>query len=253
MLNLNLQLFAEEDLDDEFEIESGGLETPHDEDYEEAIEEETDELEDELDDEDADDEADLEEDDDPKIDKKTKAIIKHKKENKELRRRLQELEESKEQAELEKETSNRINELTRQGKTPTEAAKIAQDETEVKKLRLQLAKYDIEKLEVKYPGISLYSKQLADDKAKLPEFSYEQLYVAKYAKTNKYDEKTKLEQELVYKNRQARSKSLESSNNKSTKTIKLSPKDERTYQYMKQGQPALTRKQYLELLNGDIE
>lgn len=249
MLDLNLQLFAEEDLDDdEFEIESGGLETPHDEEYEEADEEETDET-----DEDTGDEIDLEEDDDPKIDKKTKAIIKHKKENKELRRRLQELEESKEQAELEKEASNRINELTRQGKTPTEAAKIAQDETEVKKLRLQLAKYDIEKLEAKYPGVTLYSKQLADDKAKLPEFSYEQLYLAKYAKANKFDEKTKLEQELLYKTREAKSKSLEAANSKGTKTIKLSPADERTYQYMKQGKPTLTRKQYLELLRGEIE
>ena len=247
MFDLNLQLFAE---DDEFEIESGGLETPHDEEVEvdelEVDEVETDELEDDID---------LEEDeiDDKHLDKKTKAIIKHKKENKELKRRLQELEEEKEKAELEKETSSRINELTKAGKNYTEATKIANEEVEVKKLRLQIAKYDIEKLESNYPGISLYSKQLADDKAKLPEFSYEQLYLAKYAKANKFDERTKLEQELLYKTREARSKSLESSNSKTPQTIKLSPADERTYQYMKKGQPALTRKQYLELLSGDIE
>ena len=244
MLDLNLQLFAE---DDEFEIESEGLLSPHDD------EAEVDEVEvDEELIEDLEDDIDLEEDD-KHLDKKTKAIIKHKKENKELRKRLQELQEEKESTELEKETNSRISELTRAGKSVPEATKVAQEETEVRKLRLQIAKYDIEKLESNYPGISLYSKQLADDKAKLPEFSYEQLYLAKYSKASKFDEKTKLEQELLYKSKEARSKSLESANTKTAKTIKLSPADERTFQYMKKGKPTLTRKGYLELLNGDIE
>ena len=246
MLDINLQLFAE---DDEIELESGGLENPHDEEVDEV------EFEEEVEDIDED-EIDLEEESDEEgehLDKKTKAIIKHKKENKELRKRLQELEDAKEQAELEREKSKRINELTREGKTPTEATRIAQDEVEVKELRLQLAKYDIEKLEDKYPGITLHTKQLVNDKSKLPEFTYEQLYLAKYSKTNKYDQKTRLEQELLYKNKAAKSKSLDSGNSKPPKTIKLSPADERTYLYMKQGKPSLTRKQYLDLLRGDIE
>lgn len=246
MLDINLQLFAE---DDEIELESGGLESPHNEEVDEV------EFEEEVEDIDED-EIDLEEESDEEgehLDKKTKAIIKHKKENKELRKRLQELEDAKEQAELEREKSKRINELTREGKTPTEATRIAQDEVEVKELRLQLAKYDIEKLEDKYPGITLHTKQLVNDKSKLPEFTYEQLYLAKYSKTNKYDQKTKLEQELLYKNKAAKSKSLDSGNSKPPKTIKLSPADERTYLYMKQGKPSLTRKQYLDLLRGDIE
>lgn len=246
MLDINLQLFAE---DDEIELESGGLESPHNEEVDEV------EFEEEVEDIDED-EIDLEEESDEEgehLDKKTKAIIKHKKENKELRKRLQELEDAKEQAELEREKSKRINELTREGKTPTEATRIAQDEVEVKELRLQLAKYDIEKLEDKYPGITLHTKQLVDDKSKLPEFTYEQLYLAKYSKTNKYDQKTRLEQELLYKNKAAKSKSLDSGNSKPPKTIKLSPADERTYLYMKQGKPSLTRKQYLDLLRGDIE
>lgn len=246
MLDINLQLFAE---DDEIELESGGLESPHNEEVDEV------EFEEEVEDIDED-EIDLEDEPDEEgehLDKKTKAIIKHKKENKELRKRLQELEDAKEQAELEREKSKRINELTREGKTPTEATRIAQDEVEVKELRLQLAKYDIEKLEDKYPGITLHTKQLVNDKSKLPEFTYEQLYLAKYSKTNKYDQKTKLEQELLYKNKAAKSKSLDSGNSKPPKTIKLSPADERTYLYMKQGKPSLTRKQYLDLLRGDIE
>lgn len=246
MLDINLQLFAE---DDEIELESGGLESPHNEEVDEV------EFEEEVEDIDED-EIDLEDEPDEEgehLDKKTKAIIKHKKENKELRKRLQELEDAKEQAELEREKSKRINELTREGKTPTEATRIAQDEVEVKELRLQLAKYDIEKLEDKYPGITLHTKQLVNDKSKLPEFTYEQLYLAKYSKTNKYDQKTRLEQELLYKNKAAKSKSLDSGNSKPPKTIKLSPADERTYLYMKQGKPSLTRKQYLDLLRGDIE
>ncbi len=246
MLDINLQLFAE---DDEIELESGGLESPHNEEVDEV------EFEEEVEDLDED-EIDLEDESDEEgehLDKKTKAIIKHKKENKELRKRLQELEDAKEQAELEREKSKRINELTREGKTPTEATRIAQDEVEVKELRLQLAKYDIEKLEDKYPGITLHTKQLVNDKSKLPEFTYEQLYLAKYSKTNKYDQKTRLEQELLYKNKAAKSKSLDSGNSKPPKTIKLSPADERTYLYMKQGKPSLTRKQYLDLLRGDIE
>lgn len=245
MLDINLQLFAE---DDEIELESGGLESAHDEEVDEV------EFEEEVEDLDKD-EIDLEDEceEGEHLDKKTKAIIKHKKENKELRKRLQELEDAKEQAELEREKSNRINELTREGKTPTEATRIAQDEVEVKELRLQLAKYDIEKLEDKYPGITLHTKQLVNDKSKLPEFTYEQLYLAKYSKTNKYDQKTRLEQELLYKNKTAKSKSLDSGNSKPPKTIKLSPADERTYLYMKQGKPSLTRKQYLDLLRGDIE
>lgn len=246
MLDINLQLFAE---DDEIELESGGLENPHDEEVDEVeVEEEVEDLDE--------DEIDLEEESDEEgehLDKKTKAIIKHKKENKELRKRLQEVLDAKEQAELEQEKSKRINELTREGKTPTEATRIAQDEVEVKELRLQLAKYDIEKLEDKYPGITLHTKQLVNDKSKLPEFTYEQLYLAKYSKTNKYNQKTRLEQELLYKNKEAKSKSLDSGNSKPPKTIKLSPADERTYLYMKQGKPSLTRKQYLDLLRGDIE
>lgn len=238
---MNLQLFAE-GVDDDLYLEGEEVIT----DGEELADEEPYGADEEVEDID---EEEIEEAE--TLDKKTKSIIKHKKENKELRRQLQELQEKIQADELEKETSNRISELTREGKTSTEAAKIANDEMEVKKLRLQLAQYEINGLEGKYPGISLYSKQLAEDKAKLPEFSYEQLYLAKYAKSSAYDEKTKLEQELLYKTKEARSKSLDNSNVKQQKTTKLSKEDERVYQYLKKSKPNLTRKQYAELLESD--
>lgn len=242
---LNLQLFGE----DEEELESGGLEQePEDEldDVEDEFEPEEDELEDDVED-------DTDEDEDNHLDKKTKAIIKHKKENKELRRKLQELEEEKQAAELEGEKSQRVVELTKQGKSHAEATKMAEGEVEVKKLRLQIARLDIEKLENKYPGISLYSKDLSQDKAKLPEFSYEQLYLAKYANKSKYDEKTRLEQEFMRKTKDAKGKSLEAGSNNKTKQVRLSKEDERVYNYMKQSRPNLTRKKFLELMEGSLE
>lgn len=241
---LNLQLFGE----DEEELESGGLELePEDEldDVEDEFEPEEDELDDVEDDAD--------EDEDNHLDKKTKAIIKHKKENKELRRKLQELEEEKQAAELEGEKSQRVVELTKQGKSHAEATKMAEGEVEVKKLRLQIARLDIEKLENKYPGISLYSKDLSQDKAKLPEFSYEQLYLAKYANKSKFDEKTRLEQEFLRKTKEAKGKSLEAGSNNKTKQVKLSKEDERVYNYMKQSRPNLTRKKFQELMEGSLE
>ena len=231
MLDLNLQLFAEDDedifLNDDLEdIQETEEELPLDE-----VEED----------------VDLEEDEYEPTDKKTKAIIKQKKENKELKRQLLELQETVQANELAKETSDRILELTRTGKSTTEATKIATDEKEVKKLRLQLSKYEIGTLENKYPGISLFAKQLAEDKAKLPEFSYEQLYMAKYSKATAFDEKTKIEQELLFKTKEARSKSLDASNTKTDKTTRLSADDEKVYQYLKQSRPKLTRKQFLSL------
>lgn len=237
LLPLNLQLFAEEVEDEELFLDDD-------------LGEEVEELEEEI--EELEEDVDLEEDlEDEKVDKKTKAIIKHKKENKELKRRLQELEDEKEADALEVERNKMIVELAREGKSSTEATKIADEKIEVKKLRLQIARLDIDKLETKYPGISLYATQLAEDKAKLPEFSYEQLYQAKYAKQSKYDEKTRLEQELLAKSKEARSKSLETGTTKNNKTIKLSQEDERVYQHLKNTNKSLTRKQFKDLLEMD--
>lgn len=241
---LNLQLFAIEDNeDDEFEMESMG--GPDEEELEEqdleGLEEE------ELDDEDL--EEDEEDDDEhPTLDKKTKSIIRHKKENQALKKQLQELQDKIQQEELESETDKRIIELTRQGKSTTEATTIAADEAEIKKLRLTVANMELAQLESKYPGISNYSRELVESKTKLPEFTYEQLYLANHYKQTAYDSKTKLEQQIAYNNRAASSKSLSGSNTKPTKPTTLSPGDERVYQVLKKDRPGMTRKAFLETL-----
>ena len=232
MLNeLNIQLFADEEDPDILEDVEDLEEDP--EGQEETEEPETEEDTEEQEDEEKE-----------PLDKKTKAIIHQKRENAELRKQLAELQERLQSEELAKEETNRIAELTKGGKKPEEATEIAKNETEVKKLRLQLARYEITSLEQKYPGISAFARQLADDKAKLPEFSYEQLYLAKYSKSSAYDEKTRLEQEILYKSKEAKDKSLDSSNPSNKRTTKLSAEDEKAYQILRKVNPKLTRKEF---------
>lgn len=258
---LNLQLFANDDLEDD-DIFLNDIDDLKDEEIEEEIEEEEveediededipeDEDEDEEDDEEDDEEEELEEPN-KKLDKKTKAIIKHKKENKELRKQLQQMQERLHQLEMEKERSKLIEELTKDGKSLTEAEQIVNAKLETKQLKTKLAMMELEKLEDKYPGITAYASQLVADKEKLPEFSYEQIYLAKYYKESEFDRITKLEQEMLYRTKQSKSKALDSSSSKPRKGIKLSPEDERAYRILKKKMPKLTRKKYLELMNMD--
>lgn len=235
MLNrLNLQLFAEDMEDDDLLIED---DTADIEDEEVIEDEELEELEDEE----------LEDEEGPEIDKKTKAIIRYKKEAQEYKKRLQELEEQAEQAELEKKNNKRVEELQRKGHSLDDAKSIAGKEMEHEKLKSKIAYMELEKLETKYPGITRYSRQLAQDKEALADFSYEQIYLAKYYKQSGYDTKTQMEQELIHKAKKNKQASLEPSNAKTRQAIKLSVEDERVYRIMKQTNPKLTKKRFLEL------
>lgn len=250
-LFMDLQLFSDEE--DIEELEQGGYQGDDEEEYEdEEYEDEEDLSEDETDD-DLDEDEDLDEDpedNNPSLDKKTKSIIKHRREKKELRRQLQDAQEKLQEIELEKETNSRIQELTKQGLSSTEAAKKAEGEFEVTRLRNTIARMELEKLEDKHPGISNYAQQLAASKAKMPEFSYEQLYLANHSKLTEFDKRTKLEQEILHKNKQGRSRSLEDGAVKQTRSTKLSAADERTYRFLAKSRPGLTRKAYQELLSG---
>lgn len=244
---INLQLFSDE------EMEAGGYEGVEEfiEDPEDLDLEDEDLEEDELDDDLEEYEEELDEETNPSLDKKTKAIIKHKKEAKAYKEQLQAVQEQLQNIELEKEEAKRIKELEKGGVSTDEATKTAKDESEMKKLRIRLTSMELDRLEDKYPGISRYSKELSESKQQLPEFSYEQLYLANYSKQNEFDRKTKLEQEMVYKNKKARDKSLDRSNPRTKKTTKLSKEDERTYQYLRNSKPTLTRKQYKALMDSD--
>lgn len=234
MFDFNLQLFAEEedvlldeetmDLEDEIDLEEEEIE--EDEELEEEIEED---------------------EEYPSLDKKTKAIIKHKKEAQQLRKELEEYKEKEAQAELDKKNKERVEELQKGGKSLDEAKTIADKEMEHQKLKGRITYMELEKLETKYPGITRFSQEITKDKEALPGFTYEQIYLAKYFKQSGYDTKTQMEQELLHKAKKNKQSSLEPSNVKGTRTIKLSTEDERVYRIMKQANPKLTRKRFLEL------
>lgn len=239
MLNkLNLQFFAEDkDLELEDEIPFTDEEDPIE--YEEEEEEIISEGEDD------------EEEYEP-LDKKTKAIIKHKKENQELRRKLQEYEEKKQADELENENIRRVAELQGKGHSEETAKAMAGKELEQKKLRIKIASMELASLEGNYPGITSYASQIARDKESLPEFTYEQIYLAKYYKQSEYDRKTQMEQEILHKSKKNKAGSLDQSTPSKKSAVKLSQADERVYQYLKKTKMKdLTRERFLELARED--
>lgn len=247
MFKFNLQLFAEE------EMESGGLggneDFIEDEEVEEELEDE--EFEEEEEEEIEEDEDEEEDPDDKKVDKKTKAIIKHKKAAQLEKQRADDLQAKLEAKEIEEEETKRVRELEAQGKTPAEAKSTAKDEAETKKMMVRLTAMELNKLESSYPGISNYSKELLEAKEKLPDFSYEQIYLAKFSKQSEFDRRTKLEQEMVYKQKKSRNKSLDSSNVRGKKSITLSQDEQATFEFLKRRKPGMTKKKFKELMEAD--
>lgn len=250
---LGLQLFAD---DDDSTVDSEGYTGKGEEEEEEFvdIEEDEDETLDEESDESDDDESPDDEGKPKKeLTKAEKAIIKYKQQAKELKQKLQEKEDKEMEQQLALEESKRINQLTKQGVSEEEAKTKAKDESEVKRLRLKLTAMELDKLEDKYAGISAYARQLSKDKEKFPDFSLEQLYLANYAKSSSFDEKTRLEQEILHSKKTAKSKSLDVEGGKQRETIKMSQSDMRAYNHMKQTRPNLTKKQFMSILYGDLE
>ena len=238
---LNLQFFADEEdfvLEDEFPM------TDDEEvDYEE---EETEDIEVE----DLEEEGDSEEPE--PLDKKTKAIIRYKKEVQELKKELEERDAAKEADELEKESIKRVAELQMSGYSEETAREMADKELEMKKLKTRVASMELASLEGSYPGISSYASQLVKDQENAPGFTLEQIYLAKYYKQNEYDRKTQIEQALMHKAKQNRASSLEPASPNKKASVKLSAEDERVYQYLKKTtNKSLTRERFLELSRED--
>ena len=231
---LKLQLFAEDDEQEELtdEIVEDEEEIQEEEQVEEAIEEEETE----------------------EMDSKTRAIIKHKKENASLKKQLAELQNKLLEQETEKQKNERILELTNEGKSVDEAKKLADKEYETLQIKHRLAVLEIERLEDKYPDITLHTNELIQDAGKLPDFTIEQIYLAKYKPKSQYDEKTRLEQEILYKTKEAREKSLEASTSTPTETVKLTASEEKAYNEIKKYMPTMTRKRFKELsMNDSLE
>ena len=260
LILLDLQLFAEDDEDEEVVLEDL-QEDEGEEDEEDAGkpggEEGTDE-EDESEGEDTGDEED-EEDEESGEDKdpKDSAIIKNKREKKrykkeaeEARRKYEELQASlqaKEQAEQEE---TRKQEMIKEGYSQEDAAKLAKLQTERDQFKKQLDELRFRDLERRYPGISSYKDQIVELRDKLPEDSgmtESEIYLAKFAKNSQFDAKTQAEQEMLYKQKQGKEKSKVEGTPRTEDPVKLPEVDEKAYQLLKKQDPSWTRKKYKEL------
>jgi len=179
---------------------------------------------------------------DEPIDKKERAIIKYKKEAKAKEREAEELRNRL----LEHEKKDRMEELKAEGKTPQEALRTATEEIETKQLRYELDRAKIKDLESKYSGISLYTNEIIKLKEKFPEFSYEEIYKAKFSKGTDYDVKTKAE---AIARKTKSNASLEKATPKNKKGFSMPRELESSYEIWKKVNPNGTKKEYMEDLS----
>lgn len=182
------------------------------------------------------------------LSKEERAIIKHKKENKILRQRIEELEKNDLDNRFQNEEFMRVKELVDSGLDEDTASARAKAETENKRERYELNVLKINGLEHKCPGISIYRNELIEMKNKYPEFSYEDLYNLKYRKDNEYDIKTKAEANAIKSRQEAESKSLKTASEDKKTDFKLSDDDEKAYSIWLKRHPYGTRKEFVDAL-----
>lgn len=185
---------------------------------------------------------------DESLSKEERAIIKHKKENKILRQRIEELEKNDLNNKFQNEEFRRVKELVDSGVDEDTASARAKAETENKRERYELNVLKINGLEHKCPGISIYRNELIEMKNKYPEFSYEDLYNLKYRKDNEYDIKTKAEANAIKSRQEAESKSLKAASEDKKTDFKLSDDDEKAYTIWLKRHPYGTRKEFVDAL-----
>lgn len=186
--------------------------------------------------------------DNESLSKEERAIIKHKKENKILRQRIEELEKNDLNNKFQNEEFRRVKELVDSGVDEDTASARAKAETENKRERYELNVLKINGLEHKCPGISIYRNELIEMKNKYPEFSYEDLYNLKYRKDNEYDIKTKAEANAIKSRQEAESKSLKAASEDKKTDFKLSDDDEKAYTIWLKRHPYGTRKEFVDAL-----
>lgn len=182
------------------------------------------------------------------LSKEERAIIKHKKENKILRQRIEELEKNDLNNRFQNEEFRRVKELVDSGVDEDTASARAKAETENKRERYELNVLKINGLENKCPGISIYKNELIEMKNKYPEFSYEDLYNLKYRKDNEYDIRTKAEANAIKSRQEAESKSLKSAVEDKKTDFRLSDEDEKAYSIWLTRHPYGTRKEFVDAL-----
>lgn len=208
---MSKEFITEDDLipteDEELEVDEVEETELEDEEIEDELEEiyEDEELED-------DDEEEPEE-----LSKSDRAVIKYKKENKALRKQLEAIQRDDVDRELSIVEEKRVAELIESGKSEDLARKLASKEKDDSKLLYELNANKIKGLEGRYPGISLYTKELINLKNKYPDFSYEEIYSVKFNKSSPYEDKTRIEALARTNKAEVESRTLESATPKKRK------------------------------------
>lgn len=220
--------------------------------HEDEDEEETLEDGEELEDEDSEEEDESEDDDaDNSVhDKKEAKIVALKREVKEANRRIEELEQAKAESNIDIQMQAKKEEMLNDGYSERDVERFVTTFKENALLKQKQEEYEWEKLANKYPRITMFKKEIAEFRKTLPTASIEDIYLAKFSKSSAYDEKTRIQQEALYK----RSKSTEKGKASVTgdkvpsKPVKLSPSDERAYKIAVKANPSLTKANFKALL-----
>lgn len=241
---INLQLFADDELEelDDIELEEeedeGEVEEPEteEEDVEEPEPEEEPELEKPV-----------------QKDKKTAAIIREKQANKALRDKLAALEKEKadrEQVEKDRQLRQR---LIDNGYTEEEADDRVADRREREELKrtVRELKYNnqADKLASRYPSVYEHLDSfIGIVEASKGAITLAELCKAKLDESTASDIRTKAEQEVLLNKKKAKAKQTTTGENKDTGAIKFSPADEEAYKFYAAKNPGATRKKYNEIL-----
>ena len=240
--NINLQLFAEDEPEEE--LDDIELEEDESEEEEEAEgEEDTEESKPE-------DEPKPEK---PKKDKKTAAIIREKYENKALRDKIAKLEKEKTDREQAEKYDQLRQKLIDGGFTEEEADDRIADRKEREELKRELKsiKYgqQADKLTLKYPSIHEHLDSfIGIVEASKGAITLAELCKAKLDESTTSDIRTRAEQEVLLTRKKAKDKQTETGELKGTVAIKFSPADEEAYKFYASKNPGKTRKDYNEIL-----
>lgn len=250
---LNLQFFAEEELNEEKNVDK----TVDEKIKKEAENEEEIETEEELENEENEEEIDISdlEDEKEKVkDKKESAIIKYKREKKEAQKRIEELEKILLEQKNESDIKEKSKKLIEEGFDEKNATKLAALEIENLRLKKSMTDRSFKDLEIDYPGIGKHQKEIVEMMGKYEGMQPQEIFLAKFADSDVYDNKTKLEQQLLHQQKVGKEKAGAGAGGVETEArTKITATEKRQYLEAKKLNKDLTVKRFLELNNDSSE
>ena len=182
-------------------------------------------------------------------DKKEAAIVRAKREAKEAKRKLAELESLLQAQNQAQEENTKKQELIRNGFSEEDAERIAKAEIENKRLKTELSDLRFKELEKTYPGIRNYKTQILELVEQFPVMTEAEIYLAKFARKSEFDRRTQTEQEMIYRQKNATDKAMAKGVSREADPIKLSDMHEKAFLILQKKDPTWTRKKFRELMD----